>query len=343
MPQLPGGPGRGDGDAMMAKIKRDPQGNPRLCVALAAVLRGLSRLLLGTRADVTVTARTNRALLSGRISALSINTGAMAGLLLSARGGSLSGTQLDLGVRPLLVFLYLPVVLLGLIDFFSMTLITIAAYLAVPPASPSSSLQYSLSLSEQDMNSSFAIRWLLGVALSALMRNSMLVSALSAAASDMGGKGQESSWLKRVLDASDYRLSSTTLQLSKGAAGFFSAGPAQRLLVMEATAVVPGEAGEAAGNFNFKLRTSVQPQIAGSMMQTLNGPVISQTNQCVFIEPAILVTPGWPLPEFWLPVGSGVSIDLGTANCLTSLDIIAPSQEGTGGLNVAGEVRLGLN
>jgi len=135
-------------------------------------------VLLGTRADVTVTARSNRSLLSGRITTLSVETGAMAGLLLSSRGGSLRGTQLDLGVRPLLILLYLPVVLLGFIDVFSMTLITVAAYLAVPPASPSSSLDYSLSLSEQDLNSSFAIRSLLGMALAVLMRNSLLISAL---------------------------------------------------------------------------------------------------------------------------------------------------------------------
>jgi len=342
-PQLPGGPGRGDGDALLAKLKRDNKGNPRLCVALAAVLRALSRMLLGTRADVSVTARSNRSLLSGRITTLSVETGAMEGLLLSSRGGSLRGTQLDLGVRPLLILLYLPVVLLGFIDVFSMTLITVAAYLAVPPASPSSSLDYSLSLSEQDLNSSFAIRSLLGMALAALMRNSLLISALSAAAVDMGGKTAQSGWLKQVADASEYRLESSSLDISKG--GFFSGGgkAGRGRLVMEASAVLPAEPGQPSnGNFKFKLRTSIQPQPAGSMTQTLDGPLVSQSNLCIFVDPQIEVTPAWPLPSFWLPVGSGVGIDLGTAISISAFNFIAPSQDGTGGLNVAGQLRLGL-
>lgn len=88
------------------------------------------------------------------------------------------GSQLDLGFRPLLALLYLPVLLLGIADFMSVTVLTIAAYLAAPPASPSSSLLYSLSLSQEDLNGSFAIRWVLGLALSTLMRNSMLISAI---------------------------------------------------------------------------------------------------------------------------------------------------------------------
>ena len=154
------------------------QGNPRLTVALETVLRGLLRILLGTNAQVTVRAGSNRAVLSGKLSVLAVDAGAMAGLLLSARGGSLRGTQLDFGVRPLLVFLYIPTVLFGLVDFLSMTVLTVCAYCLVPPASPSTSLQYSLSLAEEDMNSSFAVRWILKVALSSLMRNSILISAL---------------------------------------------------------------------------------------------------------------------------------------------------------------------
>ena len=143
------------------------------------MLRGLSRLILGAGAvDVVVKARSNRDLVSGRISALSVDVGNIDGPLLSARGASLRGSQLDLGVRPLLVFMYLPMLLIGIADFFTLTLLTIAAYLAVPAASPSSSLLYSLSLSQQDLNGSFAIRWILGLALSTLMRNSMLISAI---------------------------------------------------------------------------------------------------------------------------------------------------------------------
>ena len=150
----------------------------RLCVALEAVIGAVSRALLGANADVTVKARSNRDVLKGKLSTLAVDSGSMAGLLLSARGGSLRGTQLDLGLRPLLVFLYFPVLLLGLVDFLSLTLFTMLAYSLLPAASPSSSLRYTLSLTEQDMNSSFAIRWMLKVALSALMQNSLLVSAL---------------------------------------------------------------------------------------------------------------------------------------------------------------------
>ena len=209
LPQLPGGGGSGGGGALLAKLKRDSkvtllplarsdrsghacprvyvrlpdstagrQGNLRLCVALEAVIGAVSRALLGTNADVKVKARSNRDVLKGKLSTLSVDSGAMAGLLLSARGGSLRGTQLDLGLRPLLVFLYFPVLLFGLVDFLSLTLFTMLAYSLLPAASPSSSLQYTLSLTEQDMNSSFAIRWMLKVALSALMQNSLLVSAL---------------------------------------------------------------------------------------------------------------------------------------------------------------------
>ena len=71
------------------------------------------------------------------------------------------------------------------------------AYLLLPPASTSSSLQYSLSLTEDDINSSFAVRWVLGVALGALMRNSVLIQALSAAAG--GGQGKETSALRQPL------------------------------------------------------------------------------------------------------------------------------------------------
>ena len=206
------------------------QGNLRLCVALEAVIGAVSRALLGARADVTVKARSNRDVLTGKLSMLSVDAGSMAGLLLSARGGSLRGVQLDLGLRPLLVLLYFPVVpidlprpppcmhasalsnarirrartacththararthechtnaktctctqvLFGLVDFLSWTALTLLAYNLLPAASPSSSLQYTLSLTEQDMNSSFAIRWVLKIALSALMQNSLLVSAL---------------------------------------------------------------------------------------------------------------------------------------------------------------------
>jgi hypothetical protein len=155
------------------------QGNPRLVVALEKMLHGLSRVFLGASVvDVVVRSRSNRDLLGGRIAALTVDVGEMAGPILCARGASLRGTQLDLGIRPLLVFLYFPIVLFGIVDFLSMTLLTIAAYFAVPPASPSSSLLYSLSLNEQDLNGSFAIRWILGLALSTLMRNSMLISAI---------------------------------------------------------------------------------------------------------------------------------------------------------------------
>ena len=37
----------------------------------------------------------------------------------------------------------------------------------------------------------------------------------------------------------------------------------------------------------------------------MDGAEVLTTNQCVLTDPAILVTPGWPLPDFWLPVGAG--------------------------------------
>ena len=88
------------------------------------------------------------------------------------------------------------------------------AYVLLPPASTSSSLQYSLSLTEDDINSSFAVRWVLGVALGALMRNSVLIQALSAAAG--GGQGKETSALRQLETANDYRLTSTKLEAKGG-------------------------------------------------------------------------------------------------------------------------------
>lgn len=316
-------------------------------MALEAVIGAVSRALLGARADVTVKARSNRDVLTGKLSMLSVDAGSMAGLLLSARGGSLRGVQLDLGLRPLLVLLYFPVVLFGLVDFLSWTALTLLAYNLLPAASPSSSLQYTLSLTEQDMNSSFAIRWVLKIALSALMQNSLLVSALSSAS-----MSKEGAWMQRLVSATDYRLSSTSLQVSRTGGGLFGAGSVSGRLIMDATAVLPrgesspqvqGSTPQDGGSFNFKLRTSLQAQPAGSILNTVNGPMVAQSNQCIFVDPEILVTPGWPLPEFWLPVGSGVSIDLGLGNCINTLDFVAGEggSGASGGLQVAGEWRLG--
>ena len=120
-PRLPGQGGGPDADSLLARLKRDDQGDPRLCRVLAALLRGLLRVLLGARADVRVRGRSNRNVLCGRIAALSIDTGEFSGLLLSARGGSVRGTLLDLGLRPLLVIFYFPLLLLGVADFLSLT------------------------------------------------------------------------------------------------------------------------------------------------------------------------------------------------------------------------------
>ena len=120
-PRLPGQGGGPEADSLPARLKRDDQGDPRLCRVLAALLRGLLRVLLGARADVCVRGRSNRDVLCGRIAALSIDTGEFSGLLLSARGGSVRGTLLDLGLRPLLVTFYFPLLLLGVADFLSLT------------------------------------------------------------------------------------------------------------------------------------------------------------------------------------------------------------------------------
>ena len=164
------------------------------------------------------------------------------------------------------------------------------AYLLLPPASTSSSLQYSLSLTEDDINSSFAVRWVLGVALGALMRNSVLIQALSAAAG--GGQGKETSALRQLETANDYRLTSTKLE-AKGGGLFGGAGQAQGRLVMDATALLPADPGSSgpitSPSFAFKLRASIEPQPAGSLLMTVNGPQQATSNQVIFDDPEILV------------------------------------------------------
>ena len=164
------------------------------------------------------------------------------------------------------------------------------AYVLLPPASTSSSLQYSLSLTEDDINSSFAVRWVLGVALGALMRNSVLIQALSAAAG--GGQGKETSALRQLETANDYRLTSTKLE-AKGGGLFGGAGQAQGRLVMDATALLPADPGSSgpitSPSFAFKLRASIEPQPAGSLLMTVNGPQQATSNQVIFDDPEILV------------------------------------------------------
>ena len=275
---------------------------------------------------------------------LSVEATATAGPLISARGGSLRGTQLDLGLRPLLLLLYLPLLVFGLVDFLSLTVMTLAAYTLVPPASASSSLQYTLSIGQDDINKSFTIRWLLGKALSALMRNSMLVQALGAAAGESGGKSNGILSLKELDKADDYRLTSATLEVSRSAEGLlWGSGRARGRLVMEAVAVLGATpVGQVDSSLAFKLRTCLQAQPAGEKFNAASGWQVAETNQVLLIDPEIFVTPGWPLPDFWLPVGSGVAIDLGRALCLSTLEFVPPGKGvAGGGLNIAGEFHLG--
>jgi hypothetical protein len=92
-PQLPGGPGGADHGDLLNKLKRDSSGNPRLSIAIALVLRGMLRLLLGASARVDIKARSNRDICLGRLSKVFIEVGVMKGLLLSARGASLAADQ----------------------------------------------------------------------------------------------------------------------------------------------------------------------------------------------------------------------------------------------------------
>ena len=176
------------------------------------------------------------------------------------------------------------------------------------------------------------------MALGALMRNSMLVSAVSAAAQQMRDKkGQDISSVGELVKAADYRLESVKLENP----GFWGGGARCRLL-MRATAVTGGGGGAATGvgtgaagaaesftcftstntdantwrggaiggagtgaSFEFKVRANIEAKPAGSVLMTMDGAEVLTTNQCVLTDPAILVTPGWPLPDFWLPVGAG--------------------------------------
>ena len=97
-PQLPGGPGAPDQD-LINKLKRDSSGNPRLSIAIALVLRGMLRLLLGASARVDIRARSNRDICLGRLSKVLIEVGVMKGLLLSARGASLAADQVAFSAR----------------------------------------------------------------------------------------------------------------------------------------------------------------------------------------------------------------------------------------------------
>ena len=60
---------------------------------------------------------------------------------------------------------------------------------------------------------------------------------ISAAAGDLSSKGkaQENSWLKQVGAASDYRLSSTAIEIVGTGGGLFGTGSASGRLVMDAT------------------------------------------------------------------------------------------------------------
>ena len=181
------------------------------------------------------------------------------------------------------------------------------------------------------------------MALGALMRNSMLVSAVSAAAQQMRDKkGQDISSVGELVKAADYRLESVKLENP----GFWGGGARCRLL-MRATAVTGGGGGAATGvgtgatgaaeleqlyliyyykstnidtntwrgggiggagtgpSFEFKVRANIEAKPAGTVLMTMDGAEVLTTNQCVLTDPAILVTPGWPLPDFWLPVGAG--------------------------------------
>jgi len=79
-----------------------------------------------------------------------------------------------------------------------------------------------------------------------------------------------------------------------------------RRLLFDAQAVLPDES-----LFSFSLRTSVQAAEEG----------IS------FVNPEIRVSPGWPLPDFWLPVISGVVVSLGEWNRIQRIVPTAGSAE----------------
>ena len=114
------------------------------------------------------------------------------------------------------------------------------------PLSPSLTLTHqtlSLSLSSSPSLSRSHILRVIGVALGALMRNSMLVSAVSAAAQQMRDKkGQDISSVGELVKAADYRLESVKLENP----GFWGGGARCRLL-MRATAVTGGGEGAATG------------------------------------------------------------------------------------------------
>ena len=118
---------------------------------------------------------------------------------------------------------------------------TFASSLSVSHAHSLDSLSLSLS-SSPSLSRSHILR-VIGVALGALMRNSMLVSAVSAAAQQMRDKkGQDISSVGELVKAADYRLESVKLENP----GFWGGGARCRLL-MRATAVTGGGGGAAMG------------------------------------------------------------------------------------------------
>lgn len=277
------------------RIRLDRNQQPRLSAAYEKILGVCISLSMGGRVDslrVVVKGKSNREIAKGNLESLDVTFGQVRGPLFQARQGSLLGSNLSLGLRPVLTLSYPILLLLGPLPGLWLTLGAILLWSISKPKS--AVLSYSLGVAQQDLLGCLVFRTILQLSLDTLMKSSVLGAALSAATGDLNGA---------LASATGFEVRGVEVDERKR-------------LVFDAEALLPEGA-----VFSFQLRTAVTAEQEG----------------LAFVNPEIFVSPGWPLPDFWLPVISGAVLALGKWN---RVQHISPRLNG---LDVKGSLLLGTD
>jgi hypothetical protein len=319
------------------------QGQPRLCWVVETTLKGLTRIGLGSCPTVVeVSSVSNRAILQGKLSQLSLQVNHSLSKLIPVEEFLLQGSHLELGWTPLILttlpwvlLLTRPPLFLLLSGWYLWSIVKKhrSASSNPPKTTEKSHLDYSLTWNNQNLSQSSLLKHAAQVLLRSLLSNSVLPMAAAAGDSIQNNNNNNPPQstagdlvVARPQPSSTNRLSTllsaTKFQL-RGDPFFQSQG----WLELPSQAILPNQQ----GTLDFVLRTK-------PLLDQLHGRIEFEAPQVQLDVRAVpLPFPKQILPEtVWVPIGPGVAVE--TRSRIVTIDRLGISNAAC---RIDGRVTLG--